>query len=464
MAYFNHAYKKSFLAVVGDRQVNVENSPLRDDELPLPNDIEIKLGVLDTDGVHISYLKEPELGMGPGVVGFFKATEKDKDLSVRPGVLAADCCPFYVAGAAIKTKDKQGPYHGGYREPARSKVINPKYTRKTWGVVPNAASQAVLEIGGTADNIAANPACAKEFICGEDYNLRIDIKGTPALRFANHNLYHTFQANGGCCADPTLPAAVGPETIYTQWATQIAESEFTKDFVLPLVEVTYDDPANPGTPVTNTYAYDKASALAAGLPAVNILSAIDALTAIESAGLILLGAYVDTKFGDCTFQVSDFYGQDPVQLFASEVDYNGDPCAFEGLCVTDVCLGIKAEGLGESVVRDVILSESYLQNFFSTDERIREITQGTAVFDLVDRTALYSRTYILHSVPRFNNPTGVFDNDQYLLEIIGDGDTVKFLADALNDWTANCAVSCDEHKLFIVEPCEFDPKFVTPKV
>jgi len=25
---------------------------------------------------------------------------------------------------------------------------------------------------------------------------------------------------------------------------------------------------------------------------------------------------------------------------------------------------------------------------------------------------------LLHSVPRFNNPTGVFDNDRYMLEII----------------------------------------------
>ena len=32
----------------------------------------------------------------------------------------------------------------------------------------------------------------------------------------------------------------------------------------------------------------------------------------------------------------------------------------------------------------------------------------------VDRTAFYACYYLLHSVPRYNNPTGVFDNDQYL--------------------------------------------------
>jgi hypothetical protein len=35
----------------------------------------------------------------------------------------------------------------------------------------------------------------------------------------------------------------------------------------------------------------------------------------------------------------------------------------------------------------------------------------------VNRNALYACYFILHSVPRYNNPTGTFDNDQYLLAI-----------------------------------------------
>jgi hypothetical protein len=34
---------------------------------------------------------------------------------------------------------------------------------------------------------------------------------------------------------------------------------------------------------------------------------------------------------------------------------------------------------------------------------------------------LYNSYYIKHHVPRFNNPTGTFDNDQYLIELIGVG-------------------------------------------
>ena len=35
----------------------------------------------------------------------------------------------------------------------------------------------------------------------------------------------------------------------------------------------------------------------------------------------------------------------------------------------------------------------------------------------VDRSSTYKAYYIQHSVPRFNNPTGVFDNDQYIYKV-----------------------------------------------
>jgi hypothetical protein len=37
--------------------------------------------------------------------------------------------------------------------------------------------------------------------------------------------------------------------------------------------------------------------------------------------------------------------------------------------------------------------------------------------DAVNRTGLYTSYFIQHHVPRFNNPSGVFDNDQYVLQI-----------------------------------------------
>jgi hypothetical protein len=98
-------------------------------------------------------------------------------------------------------------------------------------------------------------------------------------------------------------------------------------------------------------------------------------------------------------------------------------------------------GLGESVARDVILSEQYRQNFFHSDFRIREITQGYSVFDYINRNNLYTRYYLLHNVPRFNNPTSTFDNDQYLLEIITDGIESDFQG-FVNTWLGSCGSPC----------------------
>jgi len=66
----------------------------------------------------------------------------------------------------------------------------------------------------------------------------------------------------------------------------------------------------------------------------------------------------------------------------------------------------------------------------------------------VDRAKLYDRTMILHSVPRFNNPSGTFDNDQYLVEIVtvsdlaGKLERANFLTD-FNTVLSSCGNGCE---------------------
>ena len=404
MAYFNHAFKKVFIAT---KPTQTESAGF-DAEGAAGEAAGVENGLLVSTEVHVSKLKSAAASegfqLGVGTLGVFDA-KTDKSITSKD--IEASCCPFYLAGASIKLNDKQGPQHGGYQESHKSKIINPKYVRKGWVVPANPASAAFVQIGATPDNLA-DAGCAKEFLCGETYYLRVEAKGTAALRFANHNLYQTLQADGGCCADPSNPTAVAENglDIYKQWAVAIAENPYLKDFIRPILVVDGD-----------SYAYDEASAAAAGLSAGKVFSAVT--TSATAVGLILQGAYVDTKFGDCTFQTSDYYGKEPVQITASEVDLNGDPCTFEGLCVVETCPGVQANGLGEQKVRELILSESYLQNFMHSDLRIREITQGNRAYEVLDRTARYDSAFLLHSVPRFSNPSGVFDNDQYLIEVVG---------------------------------------------
>jgi len=409
MAYFNHAFQKTFLGTAGYTGLNN--------------------GQLGTTGNIFA----------SGEFGFVDP----KTWTVQdPGSLPGNCCPLILASGSVLSNDKIGPFHGGYLESNKSKIINPRYVNKFYRVDPCAPTQAVLNIGSTPYTQNEGTAqCCPDFLCGETYSLRLDVKGSPALRFLNHNAYLTVSAYTGCCpAGAIAPTPVDSTLVMIDWANQIINSPLISPFILPVVSA-----------ADGTILYAPGTVDTFGNPVPNTWDTYVSPGYVQGdcAGLILYGAYVDTKFGNCTFQISDFYEKEPVRLYASEVDLNGDPCTFTGICVVNECLGTQAMGLGESVVRDLILSESYRQNFFHSDFRIREITQGYDILNSVNRNALYTRYYLLHSVPRHNNPTGTFDNDQYLLEVITDGPIVQFEND-VNDWVTNCS-QCDGFEVFACE-------------
>lgn len=257
--------------------------------------------------------------------------------------------------------------------------------------------------------------CCKEFLCDETYYIRIDVKGSPALRFLNHNAYWNVYYYTGCCSDvtpPITPNFVDSTLVMRGFAEQIVEKVPLQNFIFPVV---YDEDGNAWFPPGSTVDPD-GNPIAEAQWWNNYVSA--GHQAGKCAGLRLFGAYADTVFQNCTFQPTDFFMKEPLKILASEVDWNGDPCTFSGLCVVTECPGRQGMGFGDTVAKELILSESYLQNFFHSDLRIREITQGNQILDSVVRTEFYTRYVILHNVPRYNNPSGTYDNDQYALEII----------------------------------------------
>jgi hypothetical protein len=540
MAYFNHAFKKTFLATGDDITITATN-PAGASLGPAT----ATGGFLDTASSLLPTIVMNQLAAAATIsqgnysnnyVGLFT-----KDLvSASTGDLTT-CCPLYLVGSAIYCEDKISPFLGGYQETNKSKLINPRYVSRFYSVDSCPPSNNVVHVGstyaslgggvtggaisvagvgygpnsttpvlvdtittsgtgtgltlfitiaagvptvtgigslgkgyefndtvtivsptGTPGTLAeytiliATPAidpvipgtnCCKEFLCGETYSLRLDVKGSPALRFLNHNAYYTATAYTGCCpAGAIAPVAVDSTEVMILWANDLLNSPI----VSPFIQIAIQDETGviwyaPGT---------NAAFLAAEGADTWDNYVSPGHIANACAGLILNGAYVDTRFGDCTFQISDFYEKQPVNLIVSEVDYNGDPCEFTGICVVNECLGSQAMGLGESVLRDIILSESYRQNFFSSDFRIREITQGNQIVNAVNRQALYYRTYLQHSVPRFNNPSGTFDNDQYLLEtIFTDSTTATTFENAVTTWLTNCDNNCNIETFACLSTC-----------
>lgn len=465
--------------------------------------------------------------------------------------------PLTLVSTSILQNDKIGPFHGGYQEASKSKIINPKYVNKFYKVQAALPQTNVIGVGSTPNLDLTTGACCPTFWCNENYYLRVDLKGSPVLRMLNHNAYEVAAAYTGCCDGPT-PEQVDPADVMMAWANYIdsdpilsgndygpvfsglidqrlvnvgvtvtCDNGATWDLYLPANKVagqpglyfeadgttltaaatafvaslegsvtgtvvllnagslvpgtgyttatavpvtggtgtglTVDITAvagnvtvvtinTPGTGYTNgdtvtiaqvgsgldaTIDIDGAAGVAnlsfaTVTPITSYTSAFTPATPNCCAGLVMEAAFVETTFANCTFQPTDHYELEPLLLQASMLDETGDPCVFEQLCISDGTTpsgagsttvypamqnGTQAMGTGETILRELILSEGYNQNSLATDLRIREITQGNDIVDEVNRGSLYTCYYILHSVPRFNNATGVFDNDQYLLKI-----------------------------------------------
>ena len=418
----------------------------------------------------------------------------------------------YLAQGSFHTTDKIGPFAGGYQESVKSKGINPRYVTKFFKSLAQSPQNQILSVGW--DMTAGNDGSSPQFQCNKNYNLRLDAKGSPVLRFLNHQLYHTFLAYTGCCEgncnQGCTGALVDPATVMLQWADGINQHPIYSQFVQAAVfvqgpaqesevknlsgtpesvggtiaagNVTYkvaavgiDGEGIASAPVTvavvgttgavtlnwslvgdptATYKIynvttghyftvgagistftDTGAAGTAGTPpaipgsngavAVTTASYVPKTAAADIAnvnvGLQLTVAYVDTKFSNCSFEPTDHYELEPIFLYPSFVDESGDPCAaVPNLPVTVIQAPVQMSGSGETMIRDYILTLRYMQEPFQENQRLREVLNDISLTSGIDRTtpALYDVYGIVHSVPRFNNPSSVFDNDQYFIKIV----------------------------------------------
>jgi hypothetical protein len=388
-----------------------------------------------------------------GQIGFFDAKTFQ--------VVSAQASPFILAEGSRFASDKIGPVHGGYKESKKSKAINPKYVSRLIKVSGKAAVNQIIKVEANA--------CAG-LACDSTVRLRLDVKGSPALRFLNHQLYQTLDAYTGCC--DASNSAIDHTVALLKWADQINEEPLVKEFVQAKVwkeahaSVAIDPTAASATIVVANADLAKFTVgdkvVAAGIPAntvvvsvgaadsastgngnvvlskaatasTNVNAAIfDAVAsatytpATSSLGAVnshmdIIAAYVDTTFGNCTFTPTDKYDLEPLFIYASVVDESGDPCKVECISVSESQAPVQASGVGESVLRELILDGRYLQNAYPDSSRVdslrmREIEADPALA-AVTRSGLYDQVLILHNVPRWNNPTSTFDNDQYLLVI-----------------------------------------------
>jgi len=339
-----------------------------------------------------------------GKLGVFNA-------STYAALTTPGTAPFIIAQGSYFTSDKIGPVHGGYQESVKSKTINPKYISRVFKVASQTAQNQIVEV--SIANVLEDTT----------YRLRVDLKGSPALRFLSHNIYKTLDAYTGCAAGDA-PAVIDPTKVAIAWAKQVNESPFLGKFIAVEVLDTNGDTVDPAD-------YDTFAAAS--------------VNGSDVAKLVISVAYAETKFGNATFTPTDNYDLQPLQIYTSFVDDSGEPCAINGITSEETQAARQASGVGETVLREMILDGRYRQEAYPDGGhvdslRMREIEANPGLAS-INRNGLYDQVMVLHNVPRFNNPSSTFDNDQYLVVInVPAGTTTT----AITDLIVNSAIAAGQ--------------------
>lgn len=348
MAYFPHAYQKMLVASATTPFLNGNGS-------------------------------NSTINLAAGQIGVVNAkTHKLIDIDGNPSAstqFGGGLNMIYLAQGSFFQSDKLGSsLHGGYQETVKSKGINPKYVSAFYLTKSANPVNHILMVkpGTNCTSIA----------CDTTYRLRVDVKGSPALRFLTHNLYQTVDAYSGCC--DSLDSNIDPMVLLLQWKERINESLILNQFVQAKVwnktvaTGTTSANATNTTTTTATFALDSYTSVATGqyvtgtnIPVGSKVTTVNANTSItitfpelvaapavadfndipnlifytevttafseysaatgsaadtNDCFLTLTASYMATEFGDCSFSPMDHVEYQPIEIYASVVEQTNVPC------------------------------------------------------------------------------------------------------------------------------------------
>jgi hypothetical protein len=433
MAYFNHAYQKAFV-----------------------------LGNVDTGGAGAVNLKTAgnTSALGSGDFGVFDCSDYIGMTAANVTTLAQSTGSgggnfgayssgkILLAQGAWHTADTLGgnALHGGYGESIKSKDIQFRHITRMNEIANAAAANQVVEF--KVCGAASSQSC---FPCGSDPQIRIDIKGADALRMLNHNAYRNIDIGAicHCCGDDGDFLDV--KMVMATWASNIKKD--------PILSKLIDTSDNTGatTSFFGTTTLGPGGAFTAADPDTYISgTGCEAVWDANDCAVIRLNlGVVDTTFGTCSFDTRDWTNVEPLTATMELLEEDGVTCD-TCLITTNPLVGaqytnggpaigtttstghivVSADGTGTSVapaqvigegngvLKDVLLTQRYLQEPYNQgnkdSSRYRTIEGHEAILSAVSTSAVYYQFQLQHNVPRFNNPTGTFDNDQYLYTVYTD--------------------------------------------
>jgi hypothetical protein len=446
MAYFNHAFSKAFYAKT-QNQTTTETTA--------------------------------DLGTG-GLLGEFAFADSNYKLMNAAGV-ASQAGGFYLAQSSFQLVDTIGnnPGHGGYNESHKSKMILKKYISNMW--ISDCTNETATVYEVLVKPTAQYTSC---FPCGTDPILRVDIKGTAALRLLNHNAYQSLSGSLSMFGSSTATAAateptngvdmccvtqddthsgIAPSIVALNWVDQfnndpIMSSLGTAVLQMNTVSATTVFAAATTAQLTAIYA-GGATGVTADAAAASATGEWHADNQYKVVITLNTSCELQTQFTSCSFDTRDFYLMGGLNVTADLQDEVGQPCvACQGYVIgSEATAFTQRRTSSETAINDMLLTESYMQSPYNQgnrdSSRFREQEQMSGIVTEMGRDAtaapcngFYRVYHLLHSVPRFNNPSGIFDNDQYHYKVYVKC-TVSATITTINaDWLA-IAIEAGIHKL-----------------
>jgi hypothetical protein len=385
MAYFSHAFKKVFVSLGGGANTTV-----------------------------------PTAQMSAGMFGFFDAKTwapvavAGATISAHPQVVFAMANPYHSVGA-----DKQG-VHGGFTESVKSQIIEPRNINRFWKIKPRNGRPHVVILGwGGGDDYSLSPT----FFCGQTYWLRLDLKGSAALRSLGHNAYRYYCVTTPCCSDPLHPVQLDPVPVMFEFAKQIREDPLVGPLVsASVLTMDSDDWVTPVTADPDSY-----------VPWTDPLDIVWVVT-----GLQLAAIPSDTVFNPLSFDLTDHYFSEPLMISSGQwINDKGVRCPnLKPLNFIELLSPLAPQGTPDGILRDLLSFIAYREEVFTKNARLRAVKDLEKIVADIFLHSKYFSYYILHSVPRRNNPSDVHDQDQYLLQIVfADGDSASMTF--LENWMAS---------------------------
>jgi hypothetical protein len=242
----------------------------------------------------------------------------------------------------------------------------------------------------------------------------------------------THPANGVdmCCVEQTVSKiGIAPSIVAMNWRDQINNDPILSKLCTATLQINTVASAAVFANITDA---QENAIYAGGAKGVTTDAAAASTTGSWHADneyklLITMKSSCDlqTIFG-CSFDTRDNYLLGDLKAIAQMVDEAGQPCvACQNYVISAETTTFKQRNISsETVKRDLIMTENYRQSPFHQGARdsvrFREIEETDKIPSTITDDAAsgacagrFKAYHMLHNVPRFNNPSGVFDNDQY---------------------------------------------------